>query len=67
VFETRDQLVEHAQKGGNVTPGTEDYSIRVSEILQLIVATQEYQFAESTQSSDNLEIRKIQEKNNDFY
>jgi hypothetical protein len=43
--ETRGQLVEHAQKGGIVTPGTEAYSIRVSEILQLIVATQEYQFA----------------------
>jgi hypothetical protein len=43
--ETRDQLVEHAQKGGPVRPGTAEYSNRVGEILQLIVATQEYQFA----------------------
>ena len=43
--ETRDQLVEHAQKGGPVSPGTAEYSNRVGEILQLIVATQEYQFA----------------------
>jgi uncharacterized protein (DUF1800 family) len=43
--ETRQQLVEHAQKGGPVKPGTEEYSNRVGEILQLIVATQEYQFA----------------------
>jgi len=43
--ETRDQLVEHAQKGGPVKPGTGEYSNRVGEILQLIVATQEYQFA----------------------
>jgi uncharacterized protein (DUF1800 family) len=43
--ETRTQLVEHAQKGGPVSPGSEEYSNRVGEILQLIVATQEYQFA----------------------
>ena len=43
--ETRAQLVEHAQKGGPVSPGSEGYSSRVGEILQLIVATQEYQFA----------------------
>ncbi len=43
--ETRQQLVEHAQKGGAVNPGTEEYSNRVGEILQLIVATQEYQFS----------------------
>ena len=43
--ETRGQLVEHAGKGGAVTPGTEEYSQCISEILQLIVATQEYQFA----------------------
>ena len=44
-LETRQQLVEHAQKGGAVNPGTEEYSNRVGEILQLIVATQEYQFS----------------------
>jgi uncharacterized protein (DUF1800 family) len=43
--ETREQLVAHAQKGGSVRPGTVEYSNRVGEILQLIVATQEYQFA----------------------
>ena len=43
--ETRDQLVEHAQKGGVPAPGTAEFSNRVGEILQLIVATQEYQFA----------------------
>ena len=43
--ETHQQLVEHAQKGGAVNPGTEEYSNRVGEILQLIVATQEYQFS----------------------
>jgi uncharacterized protein (DUF1800 family) len=43
--ETRDQLIEHIQKGGELRPGTEDYSNRVGQTLQLIVATQEYQFA----------------------
>jgi hypothetical protein len=43
--ETRKQLIEHAQKGGQLRPGTEGYSNQVGEILQLIVATQEYQFA----------------------
>ena len=43
--ETRDQLVEHGQKGGVPAPGTAEFSNRVGEILQLIVATQEYQFA----------------------
>ena len=43
--ETRDQLVEHAEKGGVTAPGTAEFSNRVGEILQLIVATQEYQFA----------------------
>jgi uncharacterized protein (DUF1800 family) len=43
--ETRAQLVEHVQKGGPVSPGSEEYSNRVGEILQLIVATQEFQFA----------------------
>jgi hypothetical protein len=43
--ETRKQLIEHAQKGGALRPGTEEYSNQVGEVLQLIVATQEYQFA----------------------
>jgi uncharacterized protein (DUF1800 family) len=43
--ETRGQLIEHIQKGGQLRPGTEDYSNRVGQTLQLIVATQEYQFA----------------------
>ena len=43
--ETRDQLVQHAEKGGVAAPGTQEFSNRVGEILQLIVATQEYQFA----------------------
>jgi hypothetical protein len=42
--ETRQQLIEHAQKGGQLSPGTEEYSNQVGEVLQLIVATQEYQF-----------------------
>jgi uncharacterized protein (DUF1800 family) len=42
--ETRQQLIEHAQKGGRLRPGTEEYSNQVGEVLQLIVATQEYQF-----------------------
>jgi uncharacterized protein (DUF1800 family) len=43
--DTRNQLIEHIQKGGPLRPGTEDYSNRVGQTLQLIVATQEYQFA----------------------
>jgi hypothetical protein len=43
--ETRAQLIEHIKKGGELQPGTEDYSDRVGQTLQLIVATQEYQFA----------------------
>ena len=43
--ETLEYLIDHAAKAGPVSPGTEDYSNRVAEILQLIVATQEYQFA----------------------
>ena len=43
--ETRDQLIEHARKGGQVQTGTEEFAQRVAQVLQLIVATQEYQFA----------------------
>ena len=43
--DTRDYLVEHVGKGGKLEPGTDDYGQRVGQTLQLIVATQEYQFA----------------------
>lgn len=43
--ETRDQLIEHARKGGQVRTGTEEFAQQVGQVLQLIVATQEYQFA----------------------
>ena len=42
---TRDQLVEHVGRGGELTPGAADFSQRVGQTLQLIVSTQEYQFA----------------------
>ena len=42
--ETRNHLVGHAQKGGELRPGTEDFTARVGQMLQLLVATQEYQF-----------------------
>ena len=41
---TRNQLVDHAQKGGELRSGTEDFTARVGQMLQLLVATQEYQF-----------------------
>ena len=43
--ETRDYLVSHVEKGGALEPGADDYGRRVGQVLQLIVATQEYQFA----------------------
>jgi uncharacterized protein (DUF1800 family) len=43
--ETREQLIEYASREGDLKPGTAEYSGRVAEVLQLIVATQEYQFA----------------------
>ncbi len=43
--ETYTQLIDHVQKGGSLQPGTENYSERVAQMLQLIVSTQEYQFA----------------------
>ena len=42
--DTHDHLVAHAEQGGQLSPGTEDFSARVGQMLQLIVATQEYQF-----------------------
>ena len=43
--ETRDFLVQHVEKAGHLEPGSADYGPRVGQALQLIVATQEYQFA----------------------
>ena len=42
--ETRGKLVAHAAKGGDMTSGTADFDQRVTQMLQLIVSTQEYQF-----------------------
>jgi uncharacterized protein (DUF1800 family) len=42
---TRSLLLDHAQKGGELRPGTPEFAQQVGEMLQLIVATQEYQFA----------------------
>ena len=43
--ETREQLVEHVTRSGDLNPGSDDYSNRVGQVLQLIVSTQEFQFA----------------------
>ena len=43
--ETRNRLVAHAQKGGELRTDTEEFANSVGQMLQLIVATQEYQFA----------------------
>ena len=43
--DTLDYLVQHIEKGGPLQPGADDYAHRVAQTLQLIVATQEYQFA----------------------
>ena len=43
--ETRGKLVTHARKGGELRTGTEEFAQRVGQMLQLIVATQEYLFA----------------------
>ena len=43
--ETRSKLVAHAQGRDELRTGTDDFARRVGQILQLIVATQEYQFA----------------------
>ena len=42
---TREQLTDHISRGGELHPGTADFSQRVGQTLQLIVSTQEYQFA----------------------
>ena len=43
--DTLDYLVQHIEKGGPLNPAADDYAHRVAQTLQLIVATQEYQFA----------------------
>ncbi|PKB70713.1 MAG: hypothetical protein BZY87_09320 [SAR202 cluster bacterium Io17-Chloro-G6] len=43
--ETRTFLVDHISKAGELMPGTEAYAGQIAQTLQLIVATQEYQFA----------------------
>jgi uncharacterized protein (DUF1800 family) len=43
--DTRSMLVEHAQKGGELRTGGEDFAQRVGQMLQLIASTQEYLFA----------------------
>ena len=43
--ETHSYLVEHIGKSGELKPGTAAYGDQVAQTLQLIVATQEYQFA----------------------
>jgi uncharacterized protein (DUF1800 family) len=43
--ETHSQLVAHAEAAGELRTGSEDFAGRVGQMLQLIVATQEYQFA----------------------
>ena len=43
--ETRSYLVEHIGKSGELNPGTAAYGGQIAQTLQLIVATQEYQFA----------------------
>jgi len=43
--ETRNRLVEHARKGGVIRTSSGDFGNRVAQTLQLIVSTQEYQFA----------------------
>ncbi|MEC8911013.1 MAG: DUF1800 family protein, partial [Chloroflexota bacterium] len=43
--ETHSYLVEHIARSGDLKPGTDAYGSQVAQTLQLIVATQEYQFA----------------------
>jgi uncharacterized protein DUF1800 len=43
--DTYSMLITHAQKGGELRTGTEDFAQRVGQTLQLIASTQEYLFA----------------------
>ena len=38
-------MIAHVGRGGDLIPGSADFSQRVGQTLQLIVSTQEYQFA----------------------
>jgi len=43
--ETKDHLVNHVRKGGALKADSPEFGTRVAQVLQLIVSTQEYQFA----------------------
>ena len=43
--ERRDLLLEHAEAGGVLQTGSEQFTQRVAEMLQLVVSSQEYQFS----------------------
>ncbi|PKB72833.1 MAG: hypothetical protein BZY75_04795 [SAR202 cluster bacterium Io17-Chloro-G7] len=43
--DTRRELVDHVAKDGELKPESKEFAGRVGQVLQLIVATQEYQFA----------------------
>ena len=43
--ETRELFLNQAVKAGELNTGSEEFATQVSQLLQLIVATQEYQFA----------------------
>ena len=43
--ETRTELIDHASAGGEIRTDSSDFGQRVGQMLQLMVATQEYQFA----------------------
>jgi hypothetical protein len=43
--ETRDHLTTHVRKGGALNANAPEFGTRVAQVLQLIVSTQEYQFA----------------------
>jgi len=43
--ETRALLLNHASQAGALDTGTEEFAQQVGQMLQLIVSTQEYQFA----------------------
>ncbi|MFQ6029288.1 MAG: hypothetical protein ACE5Q6_17570 [Dehalococcoidia bacterium] len=43
--DTRALLLEHLEKHGELKTGTEEFAGLVGQTLQLIVSTQEYQFA----------------------
>jgi len=42
--DTRQQLIEHAQKTGSADTSSSDFNIRTGEMFQMIAATSEFQF-----------------------